>query len=40
LNQYPFVLYAAVHWGHHVHSNEETTLDMVKEFPLHKENVA
>ena len=39
-HHYPFVLYAAIHWGHHAHSNEEATLDMVQEFLSRKQNVA
>ena len=39
LYQYPFLVYAAVHWGHHVCRNEKTTLDMVQKFRSRKPNV-
>ena len=39
-HKYPFAMYAAVHWGHHACTNEETTVDMVQEFLSRKPNVA
>ena len=40
LYKYPFVLYAAFHWGHHALTNEEATFNMVQTFLSCKPNVA
>jgi hypothetical protein len=39
LYMYPFIVYAAIHWGHHAHTTEETTSNMVQKFLSHKPNV-
>ena len=39
-HQYPLLDYAAVYWGHHARSNEESTSDVIRDFLSHKPNVA
>ena len=37
--KYPFILYAAIHWGHHARTNEEATFDVLQMFLSRKPNV-